>query len=292
MKYQSYTANKNSGKNIYYFLKNNGFSENYISNLRKIPDSILLNGNPVNTRAPIQPNDRIEILSSPNKKTNIKPCILPLDIVFEDAYYLLIYKPSGLSCMPNKAHYNENLAGAIVSYMQKEDENFTLRIINRLDKDTAGFILVAKTSLALQDTRDISKTYLAICEGKIEDNIVIDKKIETITVDGINEQKRVISPNGKEATTYVYPLSYTSSQSLIKLVLRHGRTHQIRLHLSSIGHPLLGDEIYGQKSDLINHTALVCNEFSFYHPYKKEKLSFQHALPDDFSKVCGILNLK
>lgn len=292
MKYQTYIAGKDSGKNIYYFLKNKGFSENYISNLRKTPNSILLNGKIANTRAKILENDKIEILSSPNKKTEIMPCILPLDIVFEDAYYILIFKPSGLSCMPNKAHYNQNLAGAIVSYMQEKDENFTLRIINRLDKDTAGFILVAKTSLALQEIKDVSKSYLAICEGEINQNLVIDKKIETISANGINQQKRVISSNGKDAITYVYPIANTPSHSLIKLILEHGRTHQIRLHLSSIGHPLLGDEIYGKKSELLNHTALICDEFSFFHPYRNETLNFKYSLPSDFSHTCDILNLK
>lgn len=288
---QTYIITDNSSKNVYYFLKNQGLSENYISNLRKTPNSILLNGEPVNTRAKLKLDDRLSILASPNTKTKIKPCILPLDIVFEDAYYLLIYKPSGISCMPNKSHYNLNLAGGIVEYMKDKDDNFTLRIINRLDKDTAGFILIAKDSLSLQKVKDIDKTYFAICEGKIEENLVIDKKIETLSQNGVNVQKRIISPNGKDACTYVYPIKHSPTHSLVKLKLIHGRTHQIRLHLSSIGHPLIGDEIYGNKSDLISHTALVCNEFSFFHPYRQETLNFTHPFPHDFQEVCERLLL-
>lgn len=292
MKYQTYTINNDDqAKNVYYFLKNQGFSENYISNLRKSKESICLNGEFVNTRARLNINDKLSILTSPNAKTNIKPCILPLDIVFEDAYYLLVYKPSGISCMPNKSCYDLNLAGAIVKYMKDKDNNFTLRIINRLDKDTAGFILVAKSSLALQEVKNINKVYFAICEGKIIESVTINKKIETISQRGINLRKRIISPNGKDATTYVSPIKYSDTYSLIKLQLIHGRTHQIRLHLASIGHSLLGDEIYGSKSNLILHTALICNEFSFFHPYRKEMLSFTHPFPHDFQEVCKKLSL-
>lgn len=285
MKYQTYLIADNLSKNVYYFLKNKGFSENYISNLRKTPSSILLNGVSANTRTKLNIGDKLEILTSPNAKTEIKPCILPLDIVYEDTYYLLIYKESGISCMPNKSHYDLNLAGGIVEYMKNKDDNFTLRIINRLDKDTAGFILVAKNSLALQEVKNINKTYFAICEGEIKENIVINKKIETISQNGINLHKRIISPKGKDATTYVYPIAHSNEYSLISLTLVHGRTHQIRLHLASIGHPLLGDEIYGHKSELLSHTALICNKFSFFHPYKKEVLSFSHAFPNDFQCV-------
>lgn len=291
MEYQTFSVPENSGKNVYYFLKNKGFSENFISNLRKSPLSIILNGKPANTNALLSTNDKLEILSSPNNKTNIKSCDIPLDIVFEDAYYILIYKPSGLSCMPNKAHYDQNLAGAIVGYMQAKDSNFTLRIINRLDKDTAGFILIAKSSLAMQEIREITKSYLAICEGVIEEKLTINKKILTISKNGINQQKRIISLDGKEAITHVIPLKHTKDFSLVKLELEHGRTHQIRLHLSSINHPLVGDEIYGKKSDIIFHTALLCNEFSFFHPYRKEYMQFSHEPPLDFQTTCEKLKL-
>lgn len=291
MKYKTYEITDNASKNIYYFLKNKGLSENYISNLRKTPLSIILNGKPATTRTRIIQGDRLDVLSSPNSKTNIKSCILPLDIVYEDAYYLLIYKESGISCMPNKSHYDLNLAGGIMEYMKDKEQNFTLRIINRLDKDTAGFILVAKDSLALQEVKDISKTYFAICQGCIQESLIIDKKILTISENGVNNQKRIISDEGKEAKTFVYPLSSTLQSTLIKLNLEHGRTHQIRLHLSSIGHPLIGDYLYGTPSELISHTALICNEFSFFHPYKKETLSFSHQPPQDFKNTCEKLNL-
>ena len=292
MQYRSFMIKQNEGNNIYYFLKNKGFSENYITNLRKTCDSIILNGLKANTRTKIKEGDELKISTSPNPKTTIKPCRIPLDIVFEDEYYLLIYKPSGLSCMPNRSHYDNNLAGGIIHYLSDKEPNFTLRIINRLDKDTAGFILIAKSSTALQEIKEIDKSYLAICEGQILSNIVIDKKIETININGVNDKKRIISDNGKDAKTYVKPLSCNNNATLISVKLEHGRTHQIRLHLSSIGHPLVGDEIYGTQSNLINHTALICDKFTFFHPYKNQKMVFTHPLPQDFINALNKLGLK
>ena len=282
MAYRKYLI-KEEYKNVYYFLKKNGFSENYISNLRKKMEYIKINGSEVNIKVRLKPGDLLELEASPNKPTLIKNCSIPLNIVFEDEYYLLINKPSGLSCMPNKSHYTNNLAGAICYYLNNT-ENFVLRIINRLDKDTAGLVLVAKDSIAQKDIKDIEKSYIAICEGKIDINMKIDKKIETICINGVNVRKRIVSNNGKDAITYVSPLKFNDKYSLIELKLVYGRTHQIRLHLSSIGHPLVGDEIYGHANSQFSHTALVCNKMSFYHPYLQKTLNFEVSMPDDFDE--------
>lgn len=287
MKFREYRLQSNY-KNIYYFLKDNGFSENFITNLRKNEGSLIVNGKIANTKTPLEKDDLLEINPSPNAKTTIMHCILPLDIVYEDEYYLLINKPSNLSSMPNKSHYSSNLAGAICYYF-KDKEDFVLRMINRLDKDTSGLILIAKDSISQKDVKNIKKTYYALCEGKIDNDTTINKKIETITNNGINDKKRIISNNGKEATTFVHPMRSNEKASLVSLQLEYGRTHQIRVHLSSIGHPLIGDELYGQKSDLIDHTALVCGEFSFFHPYLKRQLDFKIAFPEDFVKCMDSL---
>ena len=116
--------------------------------------------------------------------------------------------------------------------------------------------------------------------------MVVDQPILTIQENGINNRKRVISPDGQKATTYIRPLKQlNNSLSLIELILVHGRTHQIRVHLSSIGHTLLGDELYGSTSPKIDHTALICKEVSFYHPYLKKTLSFSAPYPDDFKLI-------
>ncbi len=280
-------------KSVYHFLKDNQFSENYITNLRKEMGNIIVNEKEVTIRKMLFPNDKLEINVNPNTKTSIMHCIIPLDIVYEDDYYLIINKPAGLPCMPSKSHYSCNLAGAICYYMNSKDDNFTLRIINRLDKDTQGLIIVAKDSIAQKEIKDTNKIYFAICEGVIENDIIVNKRIKTVTHGKLNEHKRIIAIDGQDAITYISPiksleiLNNGSKEivTLIKVSLKHGRTHQIRVHLSSIGHPLLGDALYGTKSDLISHTALVCNEINFYHPFLNKFLRFTVPPSNDFKKI-------
>ncbi len=294
IKYQHYQITKNYST-IYFFLKDNDFSENFITNLRKQMGYIKVNGNDVTINHSLSIGDDLAINSNPNNKTTIMQCILPLDIVYEDDNYLLINKPAGLACMPSKSHYSFNLAGGICFYMKDKDPNFTLRIINRLDKDTSGIVIVAKDSISQKEIKDINKTYYAICEGIVEKDLVIDKKIKTTSKDKINNQKREIANDGKDAKTFVHPIKICEIKeenqikkfTLIKVNLIHGRTHQIRVHLSSIRHSLLGDEIYGNKSQLIDHTALICKDVSFYHPFKQETLTFSLPFPKDFEKLIG-----
>ena len=287
-RFQKYVINKDY-RSVYHFLKDNGFSENYIKNLRKKMGNIVLNGQSVTIRTGLKQNDILEINSNPNTSTSIMQCIIPLDIVYEDDYYLLVNKPSGLACMPSRSHYYENLAGAICYYMQQKMPGFTLRIINRLDKDTSGIIIVAKDSIAQKEIKDIDKTYYALCEGKIDKEILIEAKIQTITENGINQHKRIVSPEGKPAKTYVEPIKFNDKYSLIKLKLENGRTHQIRVHLSSVGHPLVGDCIYGNKSEFIDHTVLLCSEISFYHPFLNKTLTFKVPFPKDFEELANKL---
>ena len=267
---------------VYYFLKDNGFSENFITNLRKVKGYILIDNQIATTKSFLPKNATLSICNNPNQKTTIMHCILPLDIVYEDANYLLVNKPSGISTMPNRSHYSENLGGAICHYLQNNQPDFTLRILNRLDKDTSGLVLVAKNSIAQKDIKNIEKTYLALCEGVIDGPCTISKPILTVRDNGVNQQKRVVSEQGQAATTFVLPIKTIENTTLLSITLKQGRTHQIRLHLSSIGHPLVGDALYGKASDRINHAALCCNKLSFYHPYLKKKLSFSAPLPQDF----------
>ena len=291
MKYQSFKIDKNYSS-IYYFLKNEGFSENFITNLRKNWGNFVLNGTIVNIRASLKCGDELKLNSNPNAKTSIMQCILPLDIVFEDEYYLLINKPKGISCMPNRRYYQNNLAGAICYYMSQKDDSFVLRMLNRLEKDTTGIIIIAKDSISYNKIKNIEKNYIAICTGKIDKNLIINKKIKTEVKEGINTRKRKISSDGQSATTFITPISYNNNYSLIKLNLIHGRTHQIRIHLSSIYHPLIGDELYGKQSDFIDHTALICNEVCFYHPYLNKYLNFKIDLPNDFRNLLKRVELK
>lgn len=282
--YQTYSIEKDY-PHIYKFLKDNHFSERYLTFLRKRMGYIKVNGVPVNIKAPLKSGDKLEVLSDTINNSAIMHCILPLDIVYEDEYYILINKPSGLSSIPTKSHYTHNLAGAVIHYLSQKQDNFTYRILTRLDKDTAGIVLIAKNLLAANSLQAIDKTYYALCHGEISNPTTIDRPILTLSTNGVNQRKRIISPDGKPATTFITPVKSYKGFTLVKITLTHGRTHQIRVHMSSIGHPLLGDELYGKKSNLITHTALLCKEFSFYHPFLKKILYFSIDFPDDFKNL-------
>lgn len=283
--YQIITVNNASnGETIYTFLKKLSYSENYLKHLRKKFGFIKLNDNDCFINKNITIGDTISIIKNPFPPSKFKSYHMSLDIVYEDDDYLVVNKPHNLACIPTKSHYDNNLAGGIQNYMLKKDENFVCRIINRLDKDTAGLVIVAKNSLAAHKITNskITKNYYAICEGKISAPLVINKTISTLR----NEQGVIINKraaglkNGKQAKTIIQPIKQYKDYTLIKINLEHGRTHQIRCHLSSINHALLGDELYGKKSDLINHTALICKEMSFMHPF----LNIEVNLSIDFSQ--------
>ena len=290
---------------IYTYLKRLGFSENYVKNLRKKEGYILLNNQIAHSDFILKNGDIIKISTSPNQKSSIMQTKLPLNIVYEDENILVVNKPSGLSTSPSKSHYTENLSGAVLSYMLPHNSNFVVRIIGRLDKETSGLIIVAKNSISANfysNCNQITKTYYAIVNGKIEDELVIDKKIDTTTNElGYNNLKRVVTNNGKDAITYVHPIAYDGVNTLCKINIKYGRTHQIRVHLSYIGHPLVGDTVYGEKSKLISHTALVCKEIElplfnldFITNQNKtigqnKKIHLEIEFPDDFKSAFNTL---
>ena len=265
MKYETIISNKDYEK-LYYLLKDNSLSEAYLSKLRQGQNNLLINGVTANMRSKVKKGDTISFALEVGKKTEIQTCEMDLDIVFEDKYLLIINKPPLVASTPTKSHYSLNLAGGVCNYMQKKTNNFVYRILNRLDKDTSGLVIIAKSPFSYQNTTNIEKTYEAVCEGEITSSLTIDKPIYTENINGINTIKRQISSLGKPATTFVEVIKAGKEYSHIKLKLLHGRTHQIRVHLSSIGHPLVGDIIYGKKSELISHTALICKTISLDHP--------------------------
>lgn len=260
---------------IFFWLKNQGFSENYIKHLRK-ENMVFLNNIPVNIRAKINNGDLLEIAQNPNRATKIQKCDGKLEILFEDGDFLIVNKPHNLACMPTRSHFANNLGGQICAYMGND---FTLRIVNRLDRETAGIVVIAKNVIASNNIK-LEKEYHALSHGIINEKMTINQPILTIQENGINQQKRIISPLGKPSITHVHPIKIYKDRTLIKLILETGRTHQIRVHLSHIGHPLVGDTLYGRINP--SHTYLILKKISFIHFRTKETLSFEVNYPEDW----------
>ncbi len=260
---------------IYFWLKTNGFSENYIKHLRT-ENKIILNNKPSNVREKIKVGDTLKIASNPNKGTAIEKCEGNIEILYEDDDFLIVNKPHNLACMPTRSHYLNNLGGQICNYL---GNNFTLRVINRLDKETAGIVVIAKNVIACNNIT-LEKEYHAICHGHINTQLTINQPILTIQENGINQHKRVISPNGKPSITHVYPIKQYKNTTLIKLILETGRTHQIRVHLSHINHPLVGDTLYGTQNP--SHTFLLLKKIKFVHFRTNQTHTIEVKYPSDW----------
>lgn len=268
------------------FLKSLQISKNHLTYLRKSKNHILINDNPSTIKDFLNPGDKLLINSNAGTKTDIKAIDKPLDIVFEDRHILLVNKPSGLSSMANRSHYDDNLAGRIVFYCQKENPDFVLRIVNRLDKDTQGLLLVAKNLLVYKTLLTTSKkVYHAVLKGIIKTNLENHLPIlETIENNKI-ALKRTADKNGKPASTFIKPLQQFKQHTLCEIEINFGRTHQIRVHTSHLEHPIEGDYVYDKPSNLISHTALVCKTLSFYHPFLKKNLSFTVDYENEFKNL-------
>lgn len=277
--YQTFEIEKNS-ISVYTYLKENGFSESYIKKIRNNSKSLKLNNIFVNTRTKVQKGDTLKVAKNLGNPTKIKISHLPIEVLYEDENILAINKPHNLATMPTRSHFSDNLGARVLNYLN--NPSFVLRIINRLDKDTAGIVIIAKNLLTYNKVLNFKKEYYAICEGITPENQTIDLPIKTISENGINQMKRVVSKDGKKATTHFLRVSHTEKHSLIKLHLETGRTHQIRVHLSHIGYPLLGDGIYSENKQKLPHTFLCLKKVSF--EVEDIKISLEVDLPSEWNQ--------
>lgn len=217
--------------------------------------------------------------------SNIVPTKMPLDIVYEDEALLIINKPAGIPVHPSMEHYTDSLSNGIKFYFDKISFNKKIRPVNRLDRDTSGLVVFAKNEYIQEclvkqmKTKEFVKEYIAICKGHFENlkgtiNAPIARKENSII-------ERCVSEAGDTAITHYEVINNHDNYSVIKCTLETGRTHQIRVHMAYIGHPLVGDTLYGEVSPLINRQALHAYKISFIHPISMEKLEISVGLPGD-----------
>lgn len=231
--------------------------------------------------------DKISIdLDFEENNSNIVSKNMPLDILYEDDYIIAINKPPFVPVHPSLEHFEDSLSNGVKFYFDSINLKRKIRPINRLDKNTSGIVLFAKFPFIQYSLTQYYKEYKAIVCGKIENDGVIDKAIAR--KDG-SIIERCISENGKRAITEYKVIKNISidnkDYTLLKCILHTGRTHQVRVHFSSIGHSILGDSLYGTKSDLINRQALHASKIVFMHPITNEKIEISCLIPDDMKKI-------
>lgn len=248
---------------------------------------IFLNGNQADSRIAPHINDVITVNLDFNEESeNIIPTPIPLNIIYEDEALLILDKPAGIAVHPSISHYTDSLANGVKYYFDTIGLKRKIRPVNRLDLNTSGLIVFAKNEYVQEcliqqmQTNEFKKEYLAIVHGIFENvqgtiNLPIARKENSII-------ERCISENGQEAITHYEVLKTSNDLSLVHCILQTGRTHQIRVHMSAIGHSLVGDTLYGSDfSDSITRQALHSYKISFIHPISHQIVSFTSELPDD-----------
>lgn len=249
---------------------------------------IMLNGNPVDTRQSVNPFDIITVcLDYDEDNSNIIPFKMKLDILYEDEWFLIINKPAGIAIHPSLLHYSNSLSNGIKYYFDSINLKKKIRPINRLDTNTSGLCVFAKCEyiqecfIKQMAEKSFKKEYLCLVGG------IFDKKFGTINLPIARKSgsiiERCVDENGQMAITNYKVIDEFKDYSLVKCLLETGRTHQIRVHMSYIGHPLLGDTLYGNSSGLIARQALHSYIIQFIHPITKKVLKFTCKLPEDMN---------
>ncbi|ERJ11556.1 RluA family pseudouridine synthase [Haloplasma contractile] len=286
---------QDAGKNIKTFLLERNISRKLLISIKHRGGTVLLNEKCVRLVDRLSEQDVLivklpdEIPSDNLSPQNLETLGFPLQIVYEDDFLLVINKQHGIACIPNMRYKNLTLANSIMHHYKKINQQTTVHFINRLDKDTSGLLIVAKNRYIhhlMNDKTKIKRKYLAIVEHTIAKNITIEHAIKR---DETHPVKRLVvrdeHENGKSATTIVTPKEWYQQHTLVECELLTGRTHQIRVHLSSIGHPLIGDSLYGGGVNYINRQALHSYKLQFKHPITNQLLKFEIPAAHDMKQV-------
>lgn len=250
---------------------------------------VTINGKAGYWDSKLKNGDRIAIDLVETVKEDIVPQPIPLDIIYEDSYLLAVSKPAFMLVHPTQNHQEGTLANGIAYYFSCNGVTANVRLLNRLDMNTSGVVLIPKTSelhglLGKQMSEGkIRKEYIAVIEGRMApERGSIDLPLGPDPSDPI---KRAVMKDGQQAVTEYCTVGELKGASILTLRLLTGRTHQIRVHLSYMGHPILGDTLYGRESSLISRQALHAQEMELIHPMTDETVILKAKLPDDIEKL-------
>lgn len=285
-----YTVKENN-KTIKQILKENLFiSDRLLIFLRKNKLIYYNNDKLINLNITAKLNNTIKIdLNFEEDNSNIIPVKMDLNIVYEDEALLILNKPAGIPVHPSILHYTNSLSNGVKYYFDSINLKKKIRPVNRLDRNTSGIVIFAKNQYVQEcliyqmQTKEFKKFYLAVVEGHLEKlegttNAPIARKENSII-------ERCVNENGEKAVTHykVLKQDFKRNYDLVECLLETGRTHQIRVHFSYMGHPLIGDTLYGNGSEYISRQALHAYKVEFVHPISHKLMQFTADVPKDFS---------
>lgn len=276
------------------YLKTKGYSSQNLIELKKMPESVLVNGQWVYLNHRLTAGDTLTIhITEAASSEKIPPVELPLDIIYEDEDLVVINKPADMPIHPSLNNYENSLGNALAYYFAKQGKPFIFRCINRLDRDTSGLTIIAKhmvsagmlsSMVANKKNGGITREYLAIVRG-IPSPLQGTINAPIARREGSILERTVDFLQGEEAITHYKTLEHKNGHSLISLILETGRTHQIRVHMKHIGYPLIGDYLYNPDMEYMSRQALHSHRLSFTHPITGEAMEFTAPLPHDMLQI-------
>lgn len=287
---------EHAGESIEFFLKSKGYSRHIIIQIRDA-GGIEVDGLHAITPQILKQGETLHIhLEEMESSARIVPTDLPFPIVYEDEDIMVINKPSNMPIHPSQGNFENTLANAAAWYFQQKKEAFVYRVINRLDRDTTGLLIIAKHALSacilsqMSSRREIHREYLAIAAGKVDEKGTICAPIGR--ADDSTVLRCVDEKNGDYACTHYQRLLYhkESDCSLVRLRLETGRTHQIRVHMKHIGHPLPGDFLYNPDYRLMHRQPLHSCHLDFRHPITGKAMHFEAEVPGDMQWISSEKN--
>ncbi|MDI6705462.1 MAG: RluA family pseudouridine synthase [Bacillota bacterium] len=289
--------NKKERLDAYLAARMEGLSRSYIQRIID-EDSALVNGKPAKRNYRVAAGDEIVIAIPAAQPLNVEPEDIPLDIVYEDDDLLIVNKPAGMVVHPAPGNYSGTLVNALLAHCERlSGINGAYRpgIVHRIDKDTTGLLAVAKNERAHRELarqfkdHHISRKYIALVSGIIaEDAGIVDAPIGRHPVN--RKKMAVVTKNSRKAVTHFSVIKRYSRFTLLELRLETGRTHQIRVHMAYIGHPVVGDPVYGKEGELGSGGQLLhAAELGFIHPVKGVYMKFEAPIPEEFQRILNEL---
>lgn len=274
------------GTTVLDFLRKKGFSRHILSSMKADKEALTRNGQRIGGREQLLAGDhfRVRLLETVDSD-GIVPVSMPLSILYEDEDILVINKPADMPVHPSIGNYTNTLANGVAAYLDAKDEHSPFRCINRLDRDTSGALLLAKNafSAAVLSTqmkkRQIRRTYLAVVEGITPPNGTISAPLSR--VDDSVIERHVDFLHGEPAVTHYERLETKNEHSLLEIHLETGRTHQIRVHMGYIGHPLPADYLYHPEYDCFKRQPLHSLQLEFRHPVTDKSMCLLAPVPED-----------
>ena len=280
-----------AGLRVEQFLRRKRYSGQNLSEIKRMPKSILVNGVHYYMRQELSKGDQLQVrICETQNSEKIPPTNLPLDIIYEDEDLLVLNKPAGMPIHPSLNNYSNSMSNALAYYFQSQGKPFIFRCCNRLDRDTSGLTIVSKHLVSgsiLSDMtkyREVHREYLAIARGSVTPSegtiqAPLGRKEGTII------ERTVDWEHGEDAVTHYKVVKEANGHSLVSLRLETGRTHQIRIHMKYLGYPLIGDYLYNPDMEYMTRQALHSHHMEFTHPITGEHMSFTAPLPEDMARV-------